>query len=334
MVAVKCFLTASAINAVLFFACHPLIAQNQVEADLVKTNSNYRIGVGDVLRVTVIKQELLSVDGVRVSNEGTIRLPMLDAEISAACLTEAELTATITNRYKKYLLNPQIYVAVKEFNANPVAVVGAVVAPGRFQLQRPMRVLELLALVSGPAPNAGKDLQIIRNPAAEHCRNETMEVSEKSVDPVNEASQEIISLPLADVMKGNETVNLYIRAGDIIRVPEAQLLQAFVVGNVKAAVTVNLKEPITLSKAIAMAGGLSQGAKSEKIKISRQEANSLSKTEIIVNLKDINNRLADDILLQPNDIVDVPGPSATRRFLKDVFRSIIPVVTGVPIYLP
>jgi polysaccharide biosynthesis/export protein len=332
--AVKYFLTASAINAFLFFACHPAVGQNQVEGDLFKTNSNYRIGVGDVLRVTVIKQELLSVDGVRVSNEGTIRLPMLDAEISAACLTEEELTASISSRYKKYLLNPQIYVAVKEFNANSVALVGAVVAPGRFQLQRPMKLLELLALVNGPAPNAGKDIQIVRNPAADRCRTKKNENSEPPVEPTGEVAQEIISLPLADVMKGNETANLYIQAGDVIRVTEAQIQQAFVIGNVKTAVTINLREPVTLSKAIAMAGGLAQGAKSEKIKISRQEASSLSKTEIIVNLKEINNRTKDDILLQPNDIIDVPGPSASRKFLYDVFRTIVPAVTGVPIYLP
>ncbi len=329
--AIKCFLTVSAINAFLFFACVQAIAQNQVETNLLKTSGNYRIGVGDVLRVTVIKQALLSVDGVRVSNDGTIRLPMLDSEIHAACLTEEELTATITGRYKKYILNPQIYVAVKEFNANPVALVGAVVAPGRFQLQRPMRLLELLALVNGPAPNAGKDIQVIRNPAADRCRSKTPESNESTIDPASEASQEIISLPLADVMKGNETANLYIQAGDVIRVVEAQLEQAFVIGNVKAAATINLKEPVTLSKAIAIAGGVAQGANIEKIKILRQQPDSLSKTEIIVNLKDINKRTKDDILLQPNDIVDVPGASGTRKLLIDIFRNVIPTVTRVPI---
>lgn len=325
-----CFKASAVGSAFLFFASHQAIAQNQVETGLSKPSSNYRIGVGDVLRVTVIKQALLSVDGVRVSNEGTIRLPMLETEIPAVCLTEEQLTVAITDRYKKFLLNPQIYVAVREFNANPVSLVGAVVAPGRFQLQRPMRLLELLALVNGPAANAGKDVQIIRNPTAVQCRSKTSETTENVIEPVVEASQELISLPLADVMKGSETANLYIQAGDVIRVVEAQLEQAFVIGNVKAAITINLKEPVTLSKAIAMAGGVAPGANIEKIKISRQQPNSLSKTEIIVNLKDINKRTKDDIVLQPNDIVDVPGASGTRKFLIDIFRNIIPTVTRVP----
>lgn len=304
----------------------------QAQIELPKTNANYKIGVGDVLQVTVVKQTLLSLDGVRVSNEGTIRLPMLDADIPAACLSEADLTAEVTKRYKKYLLNPQVYVAVREFNANPIALVGAVNAPGRFQLQRPMRLLELLTRVNGAAPNAGKIIQIIRNSNAGNCGNSAPKTAGDST--VDEAAQEIISLPLAEVIKGNEAFNPFVESGDIIRVTEAQLEQAFLIGNVKTALTINLREPVTLTKAIAMAGGVAPDARIERVKISRQSPDSLAKTEIIVNLKDINKHLQDDILLQPNDIIDVPGASGTRKFLKDVFRSVIPAVTRVPLIIP
>jgi polysaccharide biosynthesis/export protein len=307
-------------------------AQRPSETETPKMNGNYRIGVGDVLRVLVVKQNLLSVDGVRVGNDGTIRLPMLDAEITAACLTEAELSAAITARYKKYLLNPQVYVAVREFNANPVALVGAVIAPGRFQLQRPTRLLELMTYVNGPAPNAGKTVQIIRSQNSFQCAQNVTANPEKSTAQSDE--QEIIALPLAEVLKGNESVNPFLQAGDIVRVSEAELEQAFVIGNVKAAVTINLREPVTLSKAIAMAGGIAPGANTEKIKISRQSPNSLGKTEVIVNLKDIDKRKQDDILLQPNDIVDVPGASGARKFLRDIFRTVVPVVTRVPVVIP
>lgn len=314
---------------ILLTAVCPLI---QAQTDLPKPNANYKIGVGDVLQVTVVKQTLLSLDGVRVSNEGTIRLPMLDDDIRAACLSEAELTTEVTKRYKKYLLNPQVYVAVREFNANPIALVGAVNAPGRFQLQRPMRLLELLTRVNGAAPNAGKTIQIIRNSEASNCGVNPPKTADGAT--IDEPAQEIISLPLAEVIKGNEAFNPFVESGDIIRVTEAQIEQAFLIGNVKAALTINLREPVTLTKAIAMAGGIAPGAKIERIKISRQLPDSLATTEIIVNLKDINKHLQDDILLQPNDIVDVPGASGTRKFLKDIFRTVIPVVTRVPIILP
>ena len=318
---------------VLFGAAFAARAQEQGSSETPKTNGNYRVGIGDVLQMTVVKQPLLSVDAVRVGNDGTIRLPMLDNDIPAACLTEAELAAEIADRYKKYLLNPQVYVAVKEFNANPVALVGAVMTPGRFQIQRPVSLLELLTFVNGPAPNAGKFVQIIRSTTAPRCRENRLERIENGSHTADGA-QEIISLPLAEVMKGVESVNPFLQAGDVVRVVEAEVEQAFVIGSVRAATTVNLKEPVTLSKAIAMAGGTAPGANLEKVKISRQIPNSLNKSEIIVNLKEIGKSNQEDILLQPNDIVDVPGRSGARKLLKDVFRTVVPVMTGVPIIIP
>ena len=307
-------------------------AQAVAQTDLPKMNDNYKIGVGDVLQITVVKQTLLSLDGVRVNNEGTIRLPMLEADIRAACLSETELSAEVTNKYKKYLLNPQVFVAVREYNAYPIAFVGAVNAPGRFQLQRPMRLLELLTRVNGPALNAGKTIQIIRNSESNRCGRNVKKTSNEATS--DDSTQEIIVLPLAEVIKGNESFNPFVQSGDIIRIAEAQIEQAFVIGNVRAAATISLREPVTLSKAIAMAGGASPDAKTERIKISRQTPDSLTKTEIVVNLKDINKHLQNDILLQPNDIIDVPGASGTRKFLKDVFRTVIPAVTRVPVVIP
>jgi polysaccharide export outer membrane protein len=295
-----------------------------------KDNADYRLGIGDVVRVTVVKQPLLSVDAVRIGNDGMIHLPMLEGNIQAACLTETELSNAIGERYKKYLLNPQIYIAIKEFNANPVSFLGAVVTPGKLQLQRSMRLLELLAFVNGPAPNAGKNIQIIRTRNQNRC----------GVDQAKEAEQneqDVISLPLADVLKGDEKFNPLVQSGDIIRIAEAKIEQAFIVGNVKSAAIINLKEPVTLSKAIAMAGGVAPGGNIEKIKVSRQSADSLSKNEITVNLKEINNRVRDDLWLEPNDIVEVPGPNGTKKLLRDILRIGVPIstaITGVPILIP
>jgi polysaccharide export outer membrane protein len=304
-------------------------AQSTVQANLPADDGNYKIGVGDVLKILVLKQDILSQDNIRVSNEGTVRMPMLDEAIPAACLTEAQLSSEITNRYKKFLLNPQVYVTVREFNANPVAVIGAVNDPKTFQLQRPTRLFQILSQVNGPAANAGQFVQIFRDPNVKQCEQTSIKTLENTA--LEESSErEIISLSLPELLKGDESANPFVQGGDVIRVTEAELKQAFIIGNVKSAVTINLKEPVTLSRAIAMAGGFAPGAQTDKIKISRQ---SPDKTEIVVNLKDKNKRLnQEDIVLQPNDIVDVPGPK--RSILKDIIRTIVPAVTRVPVILP
>lgn len=294
-------------------------------------DANYRIGIGDVLKIIVSKNELLSLDNVRVSNTGTIRLPMLEGEIPVICQTEAQLADTIAARYKKYLLNPQIYVAVQEFNSNPVAVVGAVIAPGRFQLQRPMRLLELLSRVNGASPTAGRTVQIIRSKNSQSCIASGENTSELALD-VRSDESEVLLIPLAQTMKGNDEANPYIHAGDIVRVSEAE--QAYIIGNVRSAKAISLNEPVTLSKAVAMAGGVTPEAEIKKIRILRQEPDSLKKTELIVNLKDINALKEEDVYLQPDDIIEVPGPSGTKKFLKDVLKTVLPSLTRFPVMLP
>lgn len=301
----------------------PAVSAKPGAAGNSSTGSNYRLGVGDVLRVIVARQSALSLDGVRIGNDGTIRLPMLDEDIPAVCQTEVELAGTIAEKYKKYLINPQVYVAVQEFNSNPVALIGAVNTPGRFDIRRPTRLLELLTFVNGPAPNAGKTIQIIRQSSAagNYCRQNQRE----EVIPADER-EEVLSLNLAETLKGSESANPFLRAGDIISINAAdEPDEAFIIGNVRSATTIKLNEPVTLSKALAMAGGTTKDAKIKKIKISRQNPETLAKTEIIADLEEINQDRQKDILLQANDIVDVPGPKPS--VLGNIFKRIIPIVT-------
>lgn len=310
-------------NIILLFAvCNSIYTQTLVQDDQRILSKNYRIGVGDILKVLVPKQEMLSLDNVRVSNDGTIRLPLVREEIPAACLTEAELTESINKRYEEYLLDPQVYVAVQEFHSNPVSVLGSVNVPGRFDIQRPIRLLELLTYVKGPTPQAGENIQIYRSPEINICDPKSMTQDDE------ENGQELIILPLAETLKGSESANPFVQTGDIITINEAKKPgEAYIIGNVKTAKIITLDEPRTLSQAVAIAGGVTGGANIEKIKISRQDPKTLAKTEIIANLKEINNDNEKDIALKPNDIIEVPGPSGTKKFLRELYKTIIPTVT-------
>ncbi len=285
-------------------------------------NDIYRIGPGDLIDVVVARNETLSRNGVRVDSQGNIQLPMLDGGIPAACLTEGELAAQLKERYRKYLLKPSVFVAVKEFNSQLVGLIGAVNSPGRFQLQRSVRLLELLTFVNGPSEKAGRSIQIIRRPGLSRCENKTLV-------QVEEDKEELILYPLADTLEGKETANPFVQSGDIIRVVDAD--QAYVIGNVRSAVIINLNETVTLTQAIARAGGVLPDSNVEKIKLIRQTSNSLTKTEQIINLKNINSRSGDDIVLQPNDIVEVMGQSGGKKFLKDLLRTVTTTVIGLPV---
>jgi polysaccharide export outer membrane protein len=287
------------------------------------SNENYQVGPGDILDVTVSKNDTLSRSGLRVSNKGTIQLPMLDHDLPAACLTERQLADSIKEKYRKYLVDPYVNVTVREFNSNPIAVIGAVNAPGRFQLQRPIRIAELLTFVNGPSANAGRTIEIMRNSARPYCDESRFIVPE-------DAGEELLSLTLEHTFRGGETANPWVRAGDIVRVAEADQMNAYIQGNVKSGAIINLKDPTSLTQAIAMAGGLTSGAQLEKIRIRRQTPGSINREELFVNLKEINQGKRDDFLLQANDIIEVPGPTGVKGFFQGLAKSVLPMVTQLP----
>src|SRR5262245_29219720 len=104
----------------------------------------YRIGPGDVLDIRVFNRPQLSRDSVRVEGNGMIRMPLIEGEIQAACKTEGELAQDIRTGYLKFYRNPQVDVFIKEYHAREVAVIGAINDQGRYQMQRRIRLLELL----------------------------------------------------------------------------------------------------------------------------------------------------------------------------------------------
>lgn len=284
------------------------------------TDTRYRIGPGDVLEVRVARAPELSRDTVRVDQSGNIRMPMLENDIPAACLTEAELAQNIAKAYRKYKNNPHVDVFVKEFQSQPVAVIGAVKAPAQFKLQRQVRLLELISLVGGPTEAAGQTIQIVHGEGTISC-NQSAAVTQTDAGA-------LATYKLEDTLQGAPDANPYVRPGDIVQVPQAD--QIFVLGNVLKPSAIPLKEPITVSHAIAMAGGTAPSTKKDKIKIIRQVPGSTQKQEIAVNLNAIEKNQAQDISLQANDIVHVPA-SATKTFFRTLLGAVVPNIAQLPV---
>lgn len=293
----------------------------------IKVDDRYRIGPGDVLEIRVFNRPQLSLDATRVDAQGVIRLPMVEEDIHAACQTETELAKEIASQYRRYQRNPQVFVHVKEYNSQPVAVIGAVEKPGRFQLQRRVRLLELISFVGGPSDKAGTRIQVAHMNSGPTCDPSGALIPQKeSVDGLGDF--EVYSL--AQTMEGDHKANPYIQPGDVITIPEAE--QAFVTGNVYRPSSVLFKTDVSVSQAIAMAGGVLPDTNINRIRIIRQESGARNKTEIFVSLKAISQHQADDVILQPGDIVDVPTSSG-KRILRSILSGAGPTLASLPIYV-
>ena len=202
-------------------------------------DDRYRIGAGDVLDVRVYNRPPLSREAVRVEGSGMIRMPLIESEIQAACLTEGELAKEIATRYAKYYRNLQVDVFIREYHSRQVAVIGAVNDQSRFELQRRVRLLELLTYAKGPSARAGQTINIVHSTNVSPCKQTN------AADDTTGDTTAFSSYRLSDVLEGKPEANPYLETGDIITLPEAD--QVYVVGNVFMPLTIPLREPITLT---------------------------------------------------------------------------------------
>jgi polysaccharide export outer membrane protein len=315
-----CYLLRIAGWVVIFSITNHLSgAQTSTRGDAAaQSTDRYRIGAGDVLEIRVYNRPQLSREAVRVEGNGMIRMPLIDGDIQAACKTEGELAKEISVRYARYYRNLPVDVFIKEYHAREVALIGAVNEQGRYQMQRHIRLLELLTFAKGPSEKAGETINIVRGPRSDSCAGDTSGANQEG----------LITLRLKDTLRGAEAANPLVEAGDIVTIPEAE--QVFVVGNVYAPKSLPLKDALTVSRAIAMAGGPLRDSKIDHIRVVRRSAAAGSQSEMFVSLTAIAHKKEDDLVLQANDIVEVPE-STGKSLIRSLMGAVAPSVAQVPV---
>jgi polysaccharide export outer membrane protein len=296
------------------------------QSDFVtRAEDHYRIGPGDVLDIKVFNKPQFNREGVKVDPRGMIRVPLIKEEIRAACHTEEELAADVTSLLKEYVRDPQVIVQIKEYQSEPVAVLGAVRVPSRFQLQRRVRLLELLTFVNGPTDNAGRTVQVVHTGPLASCEASSSVANSGLADSV---VNQIDNYKLSETLRGEEKSNPYVRSGDVVSIPAAD--QVYVIGNVVRPTAIALTEQMTVSRAIAMAGGTALDTKKSEIQIIRQSPGTVEKKEIRVDLEAINRHKAEDVVLVANDIIDVPA-SGGKRLFRSLIGAVVPSVGNLPV---
>jgi polysaccharide biosynthesis/export protein len=286
----------------------------------------YRIGLLDQIQVTVNRHPELS-DVYNVSDQGTISIPRSKKQIYVLCKTENQVADEVRDEYKSFLRDPYVNARVAQQNSQPVAVFGAVEKPSNFYLTRRMKLLELLAFAGGPKTGkAGTKVQIARVGSVSGCS----QTDENNREDESALLDNLFAYyKLKDVYENRQ--NPWMRPGDIVRVLESE--EVYVIGNVKETTKpIIMREGLTVSQAIAAAGGLMSSTKKEKVVIRRIENGK--PIEIAVDLAKIEKRQTPDIQLVAEDIVYVPtdGVKSVFNGIKNALTQGIPtIVTRVPL---
>lgn len=316
----------------LSFVPLPALAQEPIvpKPTMQDPNQPYKIGVGDLLIVRVFGQAELGGE-FTVSNQGTIRLPF-SQEIQAACKTELQLSAEIGEKLKKYLKNPQVDVAVKDYRSQPVSVIGAIVHPSRFQLQRRVRLLELIANAGGPAPNAGSIVFVIHNPDQGACdsaekKAEDGGTTSAATDTADDVQPILSTYKLRELMQGAPDSNKFVSPGDIISIPEAD--KVYVTGQIIRPGALPLQGGLTLLNAIGQAGGFQSEADKKNVRLIRSGPDG-KRQEQRINAEDVEKNKADDPVLLANDLIQVPS-STIKNIRKSLMQIVPATVSALPL---
>lgn len=282
------------------------------------------VGAGDLIEVSVFEVEELSKIRLRVPWRGVISLPLI-GQIQATGRTTAELEEEIRTRLQqKFMHDPQVSVFLQEHNSQRISVIGAVRKGGVFNLNRPLRLADALALAEGVTDEADRLVYVIRRvpgeaaaPGAGAGGSPTGATTAEAMAPID----------LSELADGREDLNIPLRSGDVVHVPRAG--SVYVGGSVERAGSFLLRGKTTVQQAVFAAGGVKDVADWSDVRLYRKSASG----DVEVQTYDLqafeDGRPAPE--LQRNDVVIV-GKSGGKAFFYgflDFFKGAMGVSKGL-----
>lgn len=115
----------------------------------------FTLQVGDVVTVSVWKNAELGAS-VPVRPDGQITLPLV-GEVVVLGMTPLATQKLLSERYSDFVTAPAVSVVVDQINSWKVFVLGEVRAPGVYDILRPTRLVQALAMAGGFTEYAKKD---------------------------------------------------------------------------------------------------------------------------------------------------------------------------------
>ena len=271
---------------------------------------------GDLIEVDVVGSYEYDWRGT-ITPEGFLDgLDYLDEQVYALCRSEGEISSEIEKQYGKILREPKISVRILDRSNRAVAFVnGAVRTPQRFQIKRPVNLNELLVLAGGITDRSSGGISIFRPPKLS-CTEPKKNSGDEFVKASRPGGAETINIRISEILRGDPSANPQILSGDIVTVSEA--LPVYMIGGVNAPQQIPLRNQLTLSRAIATAGGLAKEGNGRNVTIFRRDGRE---TKVIpADLEKIEAG-AEDPVLQPFDVVDVPQKGKPSRSRPPVVES-------------
>jgi polysaccharide export outer membrane protein len=275
----------------------------------------YEIGVGDILDIHVNDEEEIS-GRYQVDQSGKVKVSLLSGPLDAAGTTTFDLASRISDELKKQqiLRDPSTTVLILRAVTQNISILGAVVRPGVYPVEKPSTLLDMISLAGGLAPNAGNSLTIFHGSESSGASPAAASAAAKGTP--------LATINITDLLAAKDpSLNRPVHSGDVITINTAPVV--FVVGSVTrpgAFAIQDRRTQMTVLQAVAMAEGPMPNASLGKTIIIRQSTSTKERQEIPIDLKKVMRGKDSDQILEANDILFVPqsGLKAGVRKLGDM----------------